>query len=179
MLPEMACKLTPDCDLIFGILNCNLLKDTIDVDLRVHTLWGIYTYKKDRHPQVSKYSPWGTKIKPFPSLQKKMTEFLRQRPFITTPYANRSYQKTPMATATKRCNLVTLTRPNTEKLSQPRKVNIEPLPKAKPKNWEATASRKASPLPSQQMDQLINPQFNLVSQGKILCDLHPFRKIVP
>ena len=35
MLPEMACKLTSNFDLIFGILNCNLLKDNIDVDLKI------------------------------------------------------------------------------------------------------------------------------------------------
>ena len=67
MPPEMACKLSANYDLIFGILSCNLLKDTIDVDLKVHTLKGIYTYKKDRNNQVSKYSPWGTEVKPFPS----------------------------------------------------------------------------------------------------------------
>ena len=35
--------------------------------------------QKDRSIQVSKYSPWGTDVKPFPSLQKKMLEFLGQR----------------------------------------------------------------------------------------------------
>ena len=68
MLPEMACEFTPNCDLIFGILNCNLQKDTIDVYLKIHTLWGIYTYKKDRSSQVSKYNPWGNELTPFPSL---------------------------------------------------------------------------------------------------------------
>ena len=42
----MVCKLSVNCDLIFDILSCNLQKDTIDVDLKVHTLWGIYIYKK-------------------------------------------------------------------------------------------------------------------------------------
>ena len=49
----MACKLAANCDLIFGILTCNLLEDTIDVDLKVHNLQGIYTYKKDKSTQVS------------------------------------------------------------------------------------------------------------------------------
>ena len=85
MLPEMSCELTHNCDLIFGILNTNLPKDTIDVFLKVHTLLGIYIYKKDRSTQVSKYSPLGSEVKPFPSLQKKITEFLRQRQVITIP----------------------------------------------------------------------------------------------
>ena len=39
----MACELSANCDLIFGILNYNLTEDTIDVDLKVCTLWG-YTH---------------------------------------------------------------------------------------------------------------------------------------
>ena len=46
MLPEMASEITPTCDLIFGILKCNLPKDTIDVDMKIHTLRGFHTYKK-------------------------------------------------------------------------------------------------------------------------------------
>ena len=146
-------KLHPS-DLIFGILYCNLQKDTIDVDLKICTLQGIYTYKKDRSSQVSKYSPWGTEVTPFPSLQKKMIEYLRQRQVVTTSYANRLYQPGPKATATRRTNLVTLTRANREKLSQPRKMNVGPLPKTKPRSWlatirarelEATAARQALP----------------------------------
>ena len=79
MLPEMACEFTSSCDLIFGLLNCNLLQDIIDVDLKICTLWGIYTYKKDRSSQVGKYSPLGNQGYTFPSLQKEMMEFLRQR----------------------------------------------------------------------------------------------------
>ena len=68
------------------------------------------------------------------------------------PYANRSYQLIPKAIATRRPNLVTLTRPNSKKLSQPKKVNVGPIPKATQRNWlttlkakevEATASSQA------------------------------------
>ena len=112
----MACKLLAVCDLIFDILNCNLTEDTIYVDLKVCTLWEVHTYKKDRSTWVSKHSPWGTEVKPFPSLQKKMEEFLRQRQIITTPYTNRSNQPKPKATAARRCNLLTLTRPKIQNL---------------------------------------------------------------
>ena len=39
ILPEMACELLMQCDLVFGILECTLPEDTIDVDLKVCTLW--------------------------------------------------------------------------------------------------------------------------------------------
>ena len=119
ILPEMACELAANCDLIFGILTCSLPEDTIDMDLKVHTLWGIHTYEKDRGTQVIKCIPWGTEVKCFPSLQKKMMEYLRWRKIIATPFANRSYQPRPKATAIRRSNLVPITRPNRERLSQP------------------------------------------------------------
>ena len=122
----MACKLATNFDLIFGILTGNLPEDTIDVGLKVCTLWGIQMYK-DRSTQVIMCSPWRTKVKPFPSLQRKMMEYLRCRQTIAIPFANRSYQPRPKATPIRSCNLVTLTRPNREKLSQPRKVNCRAL----------------------------------------------------
>ena len=73
----MASEITPTCNLIFGYLRCNLPKDTIDIELKVCTLKRIHTYKKDRDSQVNKYNPWGSEITPFPSLKKKMTEFMR------------------------------------------------------------------------------------------------------
>ena len=159
-------KLAAKCDLIFGILTCNLPQDTIDVDLKVHTLLGIHTYKKDRNTQVIKCSPWGTEVKPFPSLQRKMMEFLMQRQIITYPFANRSYQSRPKAIPIRRHNLVTLTRANREKLFQPRKVNVGPYPPAMQRNWLTTVkAKKLKPhqqvrhpyLPSQQKYQLPNP----------------------
>ena len=42
----MACKLLMQCDLILGILKFTLPEDTIDLDLKIHTLRGIHTFKK-------------------------------------------------------------------------------------------------------------------------------------
>ena len=131
----MACKLSTNCNLIFVILSCNLLEHTIDMDLKVCTLQEIHTYKKDSSTQVIKCSP---EVKPFPSLQKKMTEFLRYRQTVATPFANRCFQLRPKATATRKCNLVILTRPNRDKLSQPMKLNVGPYPPTIQRNWLAT-----------------------------------------
>ena len=137
----MACKLSSQCDLIFGILNCTLPEDTIDVDLKVHTLWKIHTYKKDRGTQVIKCSPWGAEVKTISSLQKKMADSMRHRQIITTPFANRSFQPRPEVVAGK-CNQVTLTMPNRAKLLQPRKINVRPLCKATQQKWLATLIAK-------------------------------------
>ena len=65
----MAWKLAPESNFFFEFFSCNHQEDTTDVDIKVHTLWGIHTYKRDRNVQVIKCSPWGTKVKHFPSLQ--------------------------------------------------------------------------------------------------------------
>ena len=67
----MASEITPTCYLVFGYLRCNLLRDTIDIELKICTLRGNHIYGKDRRSQVNKYSPWGSEITPFPSLKKR------------------------------------------------------------------------------------------------------------
>ena len=62
--------------------------------------------------------------------------------FLIRSFANRSFQSRPKATATRRCNLVNLTRPNREKLSHPRKVNVGPFPPATQQNWLANLKVK-------------------------------------
>ena len=138
----MACKLSAYCSLIFGILRCILPEDTIDLDLKACYLQGLHTYKKYRITQVIKCIPCIIEFKPFPSLQKKMAEFLRNRQIITIPFANRSYQPGPKAAATRNCNLVTLTRPNREKLMQSMKVNLRPFPLATQQKWLANLKAK-------------------------------------
>ena len=71
-----------------------------------------------------------------------MTEYLNQRETIVTQFANRLYWPRSKATAIRRCNLVTLTSPNREKLSQPRKVNVGPYPPEIQRNWPATLKAK-------------------------------------
>ena len=136
----MACEMSTECDLIFGILKCTLPEDTIDMDLKVHTLWGIPTYRKDRSKQIIKFSPWRTKVQPIPSLKMKMAEFMKCRWIIATPFANRSFQTRPKVVA-KKHNLVPVTRPNKAELSQPRKINVGPLPDANQQNWAATLGK--------------------------------------
>ena len=125
----MACKLSTQCDLVYGFLKCALLEDTIDVDLEVCTWKGIHTFRKDYKSQTTKCSPWGTKVQPYPSWKKKIVGFMYHWQAITTPFANRPYQPKPNITMKKR-NLVPVTRPNRSKLSWLRKVNMRKLPKA-------------------------------------------------
>ena len=98
----MAYNLAENCNFLFGFFSCTLPQNTIDMDLMVCTLQGIHTFRKDRNTQVTKCSPWGTDVKPFPSLQRKMMESLLQREVIINSFVNRSYQSRPKATPCKK-----------------------------------------------------------------------------
>ena len=49
---KMACKLAIQCNIVYGFLMGSLSEDTIDVDLKVHTLEGIHTFKKIIRPRL-------------------------------------------------------------------------------------------------------------------------------
>ena len=82
----MTCELAMQCNLIFGILKCALQEDTINVDLKVHALRGIHTFKNNYMSQTLRCSPWGVEVQTYPTLRKKMIEFMQRRQRITTPY---------------------------------------------------------------------------------------------
>ena len=81
----MACKLAIQCDLIFRFLKCALPEDTINVDLKGHTLKRTHTFKKVYKSQTSRCSPWGGEVKPYSTLRRKMKEFMHWRQATTAP----------------------------------------------------------------------------------------------
>ena len=91
ILPEMACDLEPTCNFLFGFFMCTLPEDMNDVDITVHTLKEIHTFKKNRNTQISRYNPCSMVVKPFPSLWKKMKDYIKERQAISNPFTNRSY----------------------------------------------------------------------------------------
>ena len=145
----MASDLGPTCNFLFEFFLCTLPEDMINVDITVSTLKGIHTFRKDRNTQISRCSPWGMEVKPFPSLQKKMKDYIKECQTIANPCVNRLYPctpkpspfaKRPKAMPVKRSNLVT--RCNIEKLSKPRKVNVGYNPGFLQQNWLTTVKAK-------------------------------------
>ena len=86
----------------------------------LHPKGNSYLHEKIGSTQIIKCSPWGTEVQPYPSLKKKMVEFMKCRGTIATLFTNTSFQPRPNIVA-KKCNLVPFMRPNREKLSQPGK----------------------------------------------------------
>ena len=126
ILPEMACELSMQCDLIFGILNWTPWRHNRCWPQSLHPIGNPYIQKRQKYTSHQMY-PWGTQVQPFPSLKKKMVEFMKHRQIITMPFTNRCFQPRPKVAARKH-NLVPLNKPNRTKPFQPRKINLGPLP---------------------------------------------------
>ena len=86
---------------------------TLDMEVMVHTLKGIHTFRRDCNTQASMCSPWVMWIRPFLSLRKKMKEYIEERNNILNPFAsNREFpnravplpfaKENPQTTKTKR-----------------------------------------------------------------------------
>ena len=86
------------------------------------------------------------------------------------PFANRSFQPRPNIVVGKH-NLVPYTMPNRVKPSQPRKINVRPLPEATQWNWLGTLKAKEAAgatisLAPTQTSQLVNTP-------SMLCPTYP------
>ena len=80
----MACEISPICDFLFGLIRISLLMDTVDVELTVWMVKGIYTYRKDHTTESMIFYPLSKKVIPFPSLKCKIQAYqddkrMRQR----------------------------------------------------------------------------------------------------
>ena len=53
----MACEISPICDSLFGSIRTNLLMDTVDVELTVWMIKGIYPYRKDHTTESTIFTP--------------------------------------------------------------------------------------------------------------------------
>ena len=71
----MARERSPVCDFIFSSLCTCILTDTVDVELTIRMVKGIYTYCKDHTAESTVFSPWTKNVIPFPSLRWKIQAF--------------------------------------------------------------------------------------------------------
>ena len=71
----MARKISLVCDIIFRSICTSLPTDTVDVELTIRTVKGIYTYRKDHTTESMVFSPWCRTVIPFPSLHRKIQAF--------------------------------------------------------------------------------------------------------
>ena len=68
----MAHEISLICDFLFGSIRTNLLMDTVNIELTVWMVKGIYTYGKDHTMESMIFPTWSKKVTPFPSLRHKI-----------------------------------------------------------------------------------------------------------
>ena len=71
----MAREIRPICNFIFRLIMTCLLTDTVDIDLTVWTVKGIYMYRKDHTVESTFFTPSSKKVIPFPSLRWRIQAF--------------------------------------------------------------------------------------------------------
>ena len=72
---KMAREISPVCDFTFGSLCTCLMMDTVDIELNIKMVTGIYTYPKDHTVESIVFSLWSKSVIPFPSLRHKIQAF--------------------------------------------------------------------------------------------------------
>ena len=71
----MAREISLICNFIFRSIHTGLPMDTVDMELMIRMVKGIYMYRKDHMAKSMVFSPWNRTVIPFPSLCKKIQVF--------------------------------------------------------------------------------------------------------
>ena len=142
----MACDLDPQCIFLYGYFTHNLPEDTIDVEVTVCTLKRICTFRKYHNTKTSTCSPWGTLVRTFPSLRRKMKDYIEEHQSIINPFAtNREYPNRPSPSSfAKKPKSTPITRRYMET-----KCNIKKLYKARQREALKGSSTTGLPKPIQ------------------------------
>ena len=146
----MVCLLQPECNFLHGFFRCKLLVEVLDVEVKITSMQGTHTFRRDRTTQLIKGTPWSTRLHPHPTIIKEMKTFLevegKMGPIPTPssqfrpplPDTNTNIRKNTVTEKRKRATPKKKFRPATPK---PTTVH-SPLPEAPPK------PRSNAPLPS-------------------------------
>ena len=72
----MACILQPGCNFLHWFFRCHLPVETVDVEVRITSMQGTHTFRRDRTYQVIMCNPWSTRLHPHPTMIRKMKTYL-------------------------------------------------------------------------------------------------------
>ena len=76
------------CNFIFGSMYMCLLTDTVDVELTISKVKGIYTYCKDHTEESTIFSPWSKSVIPFPSVRQMIQAYKNDNKQVTMIWDN-------------------------------------------------------------------------------------------
>ena len=72
----MACMLQPECNFVHSFFRCQLLVETVNVEVRIISMQGTHMFRRDRTCQLIKCNLWSTRLHPHPTIIKKVRIYL-------------------------------------------------------------------------------------------------------
>ena len=72
----MACILKPECNFLHGYFRYLLHIETVDIEVKIKMMRGIYMFRRDWTTQAISCNPWSMSCHPYASLIRKMKTYL-------------------------------------------------------------------------------------------------------
>ena len=91
----MVCIMQPKCNFLHSFFRCHLPVETVDVEVRITSMQGTHTFRRDRTCQLIKCNPWSTRLCPHPTIVKKMKTYLELEGKLGPKPQSQSYQFRP------------------------------------------------------------------------------------
>ena len=73
---QTACILQPECNFLHGFFRCHLPVKMVDVEVRITSMQGTHTFRRDRTCQIIKCNSWSTRLCPHPTIIMKMKTYV-------------------------------------------------------------------------------------------------------
>ena len=81
-------KIRTVCSCVLRYIRCELPEDTIDVIVKVRTMWGTHILKEDRDNCTLRFRPWSMRMKPFKVLGTRLNRYVKRRETVATAAAS-------------------------------------------------------------------------------------------
>ena len=91
----MTCILQPKCSFLHGFFRCCLPVETVDMEVRITSMQGTHTFRRDRKCQIIKCNPWSTRLCPHPTIIKKLKTYLELEGKLGPKFQPQSDQSRP------------------------------------------------------------------------------------
>ena len=136
----MACILQSECNFLRGFFICHLPVEMVDVEVRITSMQGTHTFRRDRTCQIIKYNPWSTRLHPHPTIIKKMKTFLELEGKLGPKFQPQSDQSIPTQPITNPCvRKETKTTEKRKKFIPTKKYKVKVVARPKSKTNNTTA----------------------------------------
>ena len=75
----MACILQPKCNFLHGYFRCRLPVEVVDIEMKITSMQGTSLFRRDRTAQLTKCTPWNSKLYPHPTNNQENENIFRNK----------------------------------------------------------------------------------------------------